>query len=223
MQGCRVFTVVSSPLGADFAVDNNDRDGVVAHAVAVDEVLGDKLRLHVDVLNLLGSQVLALRQLEDVFDTINDFNSAVGQNHSHVSALEPLTVESLGRLLRVLEVALHDTRTPEHNFASGRTVSGQVVHVREVSQLQFDVLARATHDSSHLVTSHGNDGATSSLGKAVALDNNAVKASSEEVKDVSGDRGRACDDAPYFPSEHSAHVSCGSSNLSVDPIEQSWD
>ena len=52
--------------------------------VAVDEALRDKLASRVDVLNLLGRDVLALRQLEDVLLAVDDLEPAAG-SHSPMS------------------------------------------------------------------------------------------------------------------------------------------
>ena len=67
--------------------------------VAVDEALRDKLASRVDVLNLLGRDVLALRQLEDVLLAVDDLEPAAGQPQADVARVQPpLVVDDLVRL-----------------------------------------------------------------------------------------------------------------------------
>lgn len=66
-------------------VGHHDRDELVAQAVAKDEGLRNKGRAHVHVLDLLGRDVLPLRQLEDVLLAVNDLQAAARQPRAHVA------------------------------------------------------------------------------------------------------------------------------------------
>jgi hypothetical protein len=75
-------------------------------ALAMHKHLVDILRVHVNVFDLLGHDVLALAQLEDVLLAVDDLEGAVAQPLADVARMVPATrVNRLCRSLLVAEVA----------------------------------------------------------------------------------------------------------------------
>ena len=63
--------------GQRFGVRNENGHHAVLERIAIDEYLAHVLALGVDVLELLGRDVFALRQLEEILFTVDDFQGSV--------------------------------------------------------------------------------------------------------------------------------------------------
>jgi hypothetical protein len=91
---------------ADFRVGDHHADQARLQRLAVHEALGDQRAPGVHVFDLLGGDVLALGQLEDVLLAVHDLQGPGGHPPADVARVQPaLPVERLRRLLRVLVVA----------------------------------------------------------------------------------------------------------------------
>lgn len=84
----------------------DDSDAAVLEGVSVHEALFNEGREDKDVFKLLGSDIFTLRQLEDVLRSVDDLDSAVGEDLSNVAGFEPsLLIEGLLSLVITQEVA----------------------------------------------------------------------------------------------------------------------
>ena len=93
--------------GPGFLGDHN-ADAAVLERVAVDEALRAHRRQAHDILDLFWSDILTLRQLEDVFRPVNDFDRAVRENLDDVTSLEPAISKRLLVCLGPIPVSLHE-------------------------------------------------------------------------------------------------------------------
>lgn len=104
-----VHTILFSESGGLGGFGYDDRDAAASEGVTIDQALGDFSTEAEDVLNLLGSDVLTLRKLEDILGSINNLDGTVGVDHSDVTGLEPsILVEGLLRLVGSLVVTRGD-------------------------------------------------------------------------------------------------------------------
>ena len=76
--------VLTSPLEDDCLLGNDDGNERALVAVAVDEHLSHVFGADVEILDLLGSNVLALLELENVLDAVDDLERTVLEKWKHV-------------------------------------------------------------------------------------------------------------------------------------------
>jgi hypothetical protein len=187
-----------------------------------------------NVFDLLGGYVLALAQLENVFLSVDDLQSAVGKElaccrvsravrwggvmrHAPMSPLwsQPsasrasavcsgsFKYNTLGVLcinlgFMNLEVSTKNIGTFEANFASGVAprVVRDVIHLRNVHQLDVVARHRAPHVPSAGVAQLRDGGGSTALGLTISLDERAAHGDTQEVHDVACDGRRARDHQP---------------------------
>mmetsp|Transcript_62152 Transcript_62152/g.110106 ORF Transcript_62152/g.110106 Transcript_62152/m.110106 type:complete len:348 (-) Transcript_62152:373-1416(-) len=117
--------------------DHRDESGEVR--VAVDPHLPDVRRLGEDHLDLLGGDVLSLRQLEDVLLAVDDRKSAVRIPPADVAREEPAVgVDRLGGGGGGLVVAREDGRPAHRHLAAGGRLVRGVVHLGHVLELNLN-------------------------------------------------------------------------------------
>ena len=66
--------IVGGPFHDPGFFGDHNADAAVLKGVSVDQALGDHWRQAHDILDLLGSDILTLRQLEDVLGPVNDLD-----------------------------------------------------------------------------------------------------------------------------------------------------
>ena len=92
----RRVPTLRGPGQENLLVRHDDGDERRHERVPVDEALRDKLASRVDVLDLLGRDVLALRQLEDVLLAVDDPERPPARPLADVSRVQPaLAVDRL--------------------------------------------------------------------------------------------------------------------------------
>lgn len=79
----------------------------------------------------MRSDVLTILELGVLFDSVNYLDCSVWQDSNKIANSEPaILIDDLCSLLRILEVALHDTVAFDVEFASWRIGSGVRVKFR---------------------------------------------------------------------------------------------
>src|SRR3989338_2935773 len=87
---------------------DSDSKEMIPVELTIDETVEDERTLAEQVLERLWSHVLALAELEDALDAVDDAQQAVGQHLSDVAtAPEPVFREGLAGGLGVVEVSRH--------------------------------------------------------------------------------------------------------------------
>jgi hypothetical protein len=88
-----------------------------------------------NILQFFRSDILSLRQFEDVFDAINNFNRSIWENLTNVAGAEPaIFVECLSSLLGELVVTRCDSGSIPTDFTLRiGLVGAQVLHFRDIS------------------------------------------------------------------------------------------
>jgi hypothetical protein len=152
--------------------------------VAVNKRLSYEGASSVCVLDLLGSHVLALAQLEDVLLAVDDSQSTVGQPladvttvqdvlvrcmHAHhrlqAQPVEPaFRVERFGCLLGRLVISAEDVGASEANFSARRVRGRQIVHFRDVAQANFVARHGAADVAGRHVTNARESGGSAAPG-----------------------------------------------------------
>lgn len=113
--------------------------------VTIKETLSNIRTSEVNVLNLLGGNVLSLTQLVNILLSVDDFQGAIGQNYSDISAVIPtVIVDSLFCVLLVQVVSFEDWVASCANLSSGRVVGRKVVHLWHIYQLELCCYVWAT-------------------------------------------------------------------------------
>ena len=117
MADCRevaLDVILTGPFhGPGFLGDHN-ADATVFEGVAVDEALCDHRRQAHDILDLFWSDILTLRQLEDIFRPVNDFERSIRKDLNNIACAEPaIVVESLARFFRIFVISMIDGSTLE--------------------------------------------------------------------------------------------------------------
>lgn len=145
MEGCG-DVIGAGPIGNPFLVGDDHSHTCVLEGVTVEEGLLDHSGQRHDLLDLLRSDVLSLRELEDVLGTVNNLDRSIREDHADISRQEPAIIsEGLCGLIWSLEVASEDGGSLHANFAARvGLVRAQVVHLRQVLQTEFNGLNGAT-------------------------------------------------------------------------------
>mmetsp|Transcript_1798 Transcript_1798/g.4679 ORF Transcript_1798/g.4679 Transcript_1798/m.4679 type:complete len:507 (-) Transcript_1798:533-2053(-) len=166
----------------------------VLKAVAIHPQLLQHLKLLELALHLLHSDVLALRQLEDVLDAVDDPQIPVLANLTDVASVEPaITLKYLLGDVLPLEVAREHGVAADQDLAARGVSQRVVVHVRH--RLQPDLHARERGpDVGALAAGDRDGGACHRFGEAVSLRDSAHHANLEELHDVRAKRGGTRDD-----------------------------
>src|SRR6266404_3554262 len=76
---------------------------------------------HQHSLDFDGADILAAGY-DDVLRSISDFDISIGMFDREISSVKPAIRESLGSGCRIVQIALHDNITPDHDFADGPAV-----------------------------------------------------------------------------------------------------
>ena len=101
--------------------------------VTIKETLSNIRTSEVNVLNFLRGYVLSLTQLVNILLSVDDFQGAIGQNYSDISAVIPaVIVDSLFCVLLVQVVSFEDWVTSCTNLSSWRVVGRKVVHLWDI-------------------------------------------------------------------------------------------
>mmetsp|Transcript_799 Transcript_799/g.1794 ORF Transcript_799/g.1794 Transcript_799/m.1794 type:complete len:228 (+) Transcript_799:507-1190(+) len=168
---------------------------------------------HIDVLNLLWRNILALRQLKDVLLAIHDLQLAIRQPDSDVPAVQPpLGVDGFGGLLRHLVVASEHVGTTVADLPTAqardaalvqlvRAVGAQVAHVRNILQPHVVDSQGQANVADGGVRGPRHGGRRSALSLSVSLQDDTSKCDAQEIHDVRRDRGAPGHDdlAPIQP------------------------
>ena len=188
----RRVPTLRGPGQENLLVRHDDGDERRHERVPVDEALRDKPASRVDVLDLLGRDVLALRQLEDVLLAVDDLEPAAGEPQADVARVQPpLVIDDLVRLVLRLVVALEHARAAHANLAAGvRPVRGGVVHLGHVLELDLAARYGRSDVSAAEVVLVGLADDARRLRHAVSLEDGAAEAHPQKLHHLRGD-GRA--------------------------------
>src|SRR6185436_5151098 len=138
------------------------------------------------VLDGLGSDLLSARGDDEVLLAVGDDQEAVLVDDPYVAGVEPaLGIDGLRRVLRLVEVALHDVRA-----------AGQDLPVRGDPHL--DAVERLAHRARLQVVGAVAGDHRAGLGEAVALEDDQA-GGPEELRDLPGQGGAAGDEQPEPP------------------------
>src|SRR3989338_5512237 len=117
---------------------NDDGNQARLERVTIDEDLLYVFVLQEARFDLLGSNILALRELEDVLLTIDDGEGTIGIHETNISSVEPpIDIDSLFGLVRLVIVPVEDVGSANENLSSGRVIGGEIVHVGDVFELDL--------------------------------------------------------------------------------------
>lgn len=149
----------------------------------------------VDVLDALGGNVLALRELEHVLLAVDDLEAAHAVHLDDVAGVEPpVGLDRLGRLLGVAVVLLEDDGTAHEQLAAGvGLVLNGVLVVGDGLDAELDRGARGADVAGGEIAGHldGTDGV--GLGHAETLNEVVAKGGAEELVDVGVELGGTAD------------------------------
>lgn len=176
------FAVCSCPLlGVDF-INYDNCDTTVLERVTVDHNLRDIVGQNILVLKLFGSNVLTLRELEDVLDAVNDLKTTVGVEQADITRAEPaFIVKGFFGLLWNFIIARGAVRSHHLDLSTRvRLVVGGVVHGGYISEAELNTLKRASNVSRSRVFGSSDATSSSSLSKTVTFHERAAEANLEE-------------------------------------------
>lgn len=141
---------------------------------------------HVDVLDALGRNVLALGELEHVLLAVDDLEAAHAVDLDDVARVEPAVgLDRLGRLVGVLEVLLEDDGPAHQQLAARvRLVLDRVLVVGHRLDAQLHRRARGTDIPRREVVAELHRAYGVRLGHAEALHECIAKGGAEEVVHV---------------------------------------
>mmetsp|Transcript_17137 Transcript_17137/g.56251 ORF Transcript_17137/g.56251 Transcript_17137/m.56251 type:complete len:310 (-) Transcript_17137:1189-2118(-) len=182
------------PSGDLFGVRNCDCDKVGLERVAVHKQLREQRAAKQRRLDLLRGDVLALRELEDVFLTVDDAQAPLCRPSPNVARVEPAGgVERLARLLLQLVVAPKHARASHAHLAARRVGGARVAHLTHI--LQLELAAQGGHanvEVGHVVWV-ADRRRRRGLRQPVPLDELRADCDAEKVFDVGGDRRGAAE------------------------------
>ena len=183
---------------------DHNADATVLKRVTVDEALGDHRGQAHDILDLLGSDILTLRQLEDILRPVNDFERAIRVDLDNIACAEPaIFVKRLACLGGILVIAVIDRGALEQKFSARvGLVLSHIFHLGETLDSHLhDLYGAANVPSYHVLRPHEGTGGRG-LGESVALLDRAREADLEEVNDLFINGRRTREHRSYVASEH---------------------
>ncbi|GFE55098.1 RTX toxin, putative [Babesia ovis] len=110
-------------------IDSDNSHNVVAHSVTIDVYLLYIWRSGIEVLQLLGSNVFTLAQLEQVAGTVKDPEPHGGHQLNDVTGAVPsLGVQHFSGFLWASEIPQHETTTLDKELTTWWVATGIVFH-----------------------------------------------------------------------------------------------
>ena len=104
-----LYVIVGGPFHDPSFFGDHNADAAVLKRVSIDKALGDHRGQAHDILDLLWSDILTLRQLEDILGPVNDLDRSIWVDLDNIACAEPaIVVERLACLGRVLVIAVID-------------------------------------------------------------------------------------------------------------------
>ena len=104
-----LYVIVGGPFHDPSFFGDHNADAAVLKRVSVDQALCDHRGQAHDILDLLGGNILTLRQLEDILGPVNDLDRSIWVDLDNIACAEPaIVVERLACLGRVLVIAVID-------------------------------------------------------------------------------------------------------------------
>lgn len=193
---------LGGPRGQDGLIEHQNRYNVVLQAVPVHEDLSDEGSLAVNVFQFLGGNVLALRELENILNSVNDFHGSVRVDETDITRAKPSILKRFSCLIRPFVIAGEDARPPAQKFASRVWfVRAEVLHLGHVLQAELDAGLGSAYVSAERVFLCGDGGAGGGLCQAVALLERAAEANLEEVEYLLVNWGRSSRHIANFPTQ----------------------
>jgi hypothetical protein len=90
-------------------IKDKECHGEISYAFTVDPSLMDEFGLEEYILKLFWSNILTLRQLENILDPIYNLDRPITLHFSNIASEEPTILHyRLSSLLWILKIALHD-------------------------------------------------------------------------------------------------------------------
>ena len=147
------LTIVDCPLSNPLFFRNNYSDDVVLQRVSVNEALGDHRWKLENLFYLFRGYVFTLRELENIFASVNNTNRSIWINNANITCLEPtFFVKSLACLVLTFIVALENGRALEANLTPRvGYVCRHITHFRQVLKSYFNSFYWTTDMSSYRV------------------------------------------------------------------------
>jgi len=176
------FAVRSCPLLSVNFIDNDNSDTTVLERVAINHNLRNIVGQDIFVLELLGSNVLTLRELEDILYAIDDLKTTVGVEQADITRAEPaFIVKGLFCLCWDFIVASGYIRSHHLDLSTRiRLVIGGIVHGRNISEAELNTMKRASNVSWSRIIRSSDATSSSSLSQTVAFHEWAAEAHLEE-------------------------------------------
>ena len=149
----------------------------------------------VHVLDALRGDVLALRELEDVFDAVDDREAPAPVHLANVPRAEPAVRQHrLGRLLRAVEVSLKERMASQQELAARvRRIRDQVFHIGHAGETDFHRRGDGAAVAGREVAGQLAETDSVGFGQAVALQEVVPKHDAEELVERGVERRGAGD------------------------------
>ena len=167
-------------------VRNNNSNQEISCTVTVNKHLGDELGLGIDHLELLSSDVLALRQFEEILLAIDNLDSIIGQQHGDIAGVvPPLAVDGGLGLFRLLVVATEENGSTNEQFTTSNarnvivmTVHRQIAHIRHIDQFDLTSRSRTTNITRSLIFRFLKNRTTSDFSSTIAFHHHRTRQAS---------------------------------------------
>ena len=185
LQVARVDPLSQQEIGDTLLSDTNDPNQEITQGVAVGVGLSkNRVVRQVDVFDLFRGDVFTLSQLEEVLHSVDDVQSAILVDFSHVTSGEPaFFVHRLGSFLGVLVVSVENLRASQLQFTAKQAVIvlQEVTHFREFSHSHFHSDSGGTQRTGHRLPLRRQRKPSKGLGKTVPLSETTGKRRLEEL------------------------------------------
>lgn len=153
-----MLTILAGPFLHATFLGHNNRNTAVLKGISVDHALGNERAKSENVLNLFGSDVLALRELKDVLAAVNNADGSIRVNESDIAGSEPaILVESFGSLVGSLVVTGGNSRSHHAKLTTGvGLVRAQVLHLGHILESPLDAAERSSNVADNGVSGEGD-------------------------------------------------------------------
>mmetsp|Transcript_15960 Transcript_15960/g.38838 ORF Transcript_15960/g.38838 Transcript_15960/m.38838 type:complete len:608 (-) Transcript_15960:73-1896(-) len=197
------MAVLLGPRHEHLIVGHHHGHEVRFQGVAVHEALRDELAACVHVLDLLGRDILALRQLKDVLLAVDDLEAPAGEPQPDIPRVQPaLCVHHLVRLvLRLVVPQEHAGSAHAHLAARVGLVSRGVVHLCHAVQLDLAARHGRPHVPAGKVALVRLADDACALRHAVPLEHHPSEANAQELHHLRADGRAARGHVPHAPAQ----------------------
>lgn len=119
---------------------------IFSHWVSVYETLCHEFAAGINVIYLLGCDVLALLHFENVLLSVDDFERTVWKDYSDIACVVPsIFINNFGSVYWIIEIFTKYNRSSETNLSFWLLIVCQIIHLRNINEFKLCAVVWSTY------------------------------------------------------------------------------